>query len=316
MKISNKKSNEDLSFKSEKNLVDTDFSVKLSGEKSEELRCPYCDKFQTNKSSLSCHISTVHYFQNPFSNENTNLSVKKKQIENKDEYISKQDCRIKDLDSKLAQKEHSKEITKTDQEMIEGGASKPRPGSPSKGQKISDEKSLSPSKGQEISEENSLTGWSTPATTQSSPNGSPNNSPRGVCRVLGRPLRWRGCDDTPLGSPKQQNESKPNTGENETVAINRVTIKRVLKNCQLVVLAIKNSPDGLVTTNELYNFCVENFSECSTFQPEPNFKNSMRHTLWKKVSFFSESIGEILHFQAHKPKTFLKLLFPVLKQPY
>ena len=168
-------------------------------------------------------------------------------------------------------------------------------------------------KGQEISEENSLTGWSTPATTQSSPNGSPNNSPRGVCRVLGRPLRWRGCDDTPLGSPKQQNESKPNTGENETVAINRVTIKRVLKNCQLVVLAIKNSPDGLVTTNELYNFCVENFSECSTFQPEPNFKNSMRHTLWKKVSFFSESIGEILHFQAHKPKTFLKLLFPILK---
>ena len=93
-------------------MVDTDFSVKLSGEKSEELRCPYCDKFQTNKSSLSCHISTVHYFQTPFLNENTNLSVKKKQIENKDEYIPKQDCRIKDLDSKLAQKEHSKEITK------------------------------------------------------------------------------------------------------------------------------------------------------------------------------------------------------------
>ena len=292
MKISNKNSNEGLSFKSEKNLVETDFSVKLSGEKSEELRCPCCDKIQTNKSSLSYHISTVHYFQNPFLNENTDLSVKKKQIENKDEDNPKQICRKKSLDSKLAQKEHS-EITKTDQELIEGGASKPRPGSPSKDQKISEEKSISPSKGQEISEENSLTGWSTPATTQSSPNGSPNNSPRGGRRIWGRPRGWRGCDGVPLGSPKQQNESEPNTGENETEAINRVKtpttrIKRVLKNFQLVVLAIKNSPDGLVTTDELYDFCVENFSECSTFQPKPNFKNSMRHTLWKKASFFQK----------------------------
>ena len=72
--ISNKKSTDDLSFKSGKSLVETDFSVKLLGEKSEELRCPYCDKIQTNKSSLSYHISTVHYFQNPFLNENTNPS--------------------------------------------------------------------------------------------------------------------------------------------------------------------------------------------------------------------------------------------------
>jgi hypothetical protein len=36
----------------------------------------------------------------------------------------------------------------------------------------------------------------------------------------------------------------------------------------------------------------------------------------EKGKLFSESIGEILHFQAHKPKTFPKLLFPVLKQPY
>ena len=293
MKISNKNSNEGLSFKSEKNLVETDFSVRLSGEKSEELRCPFCDKIQTNKSSLSYHISTVHYFQNPFLNENTDLSVKKKQIENKDEDNPKQICRKKSLDSKLAQKEHS-EITKTDQELIEGRAPKPRPGSPSsKDQKISEEKSISPSKGQEISEENSLTGWSTPVTTQSSPNGSPNNSPRGGRRIWGRPRSWRGRDGVPLGSPKQQNESEPNTGENETEAINRVKTpttrsKRMLKNFQLVVLAIKNSPDGLVTTDELYNFCVENFSECSTFQPKPNFKNSMRHTLWKKASFFQK----------------------------
>ena len=83
--ISNKKSNEDLSFKSEKSLVETDFSVKLLGEKFEELRCPYCDKIQTNKSSLSYHISTVHYFQNPFLNENTDPSIEKNQTENKDE---------------------------------------------------------------------------------------------------------------------------------------------------------------------------------------------------------------------------------------
>ena len=83
--FSNKKSNEDLSFKSEKSLVETDFSVKLLGEKSEELRCPYCDKIQTNKSSLSYHISTVHYFQNPFLNENTDPSIEKNQTENKDE---------------------------------------------------------------------------------------------------------------------------------------------------------------------------------------------------------------------------------------
>ena len=165
MKISNKKSNDDLSFESEKNLVETNFSVKLLGEKSEELRCPYCDKIQTNKSSLSYHISTVHYFQNPFLKENTNLSIKKKQIESKGEDNPKQICWKKSLDSKTAQKEHL-QINKTDQEMIEGG--------PSKGQKISEEISLSPSKGQEISEENSLTGWSTPGTTQSSPNGSLN----------------------------------------------------------------------------------------------------------------------------------------------
>ena len=83
--ISNKKSNEDLSFKSEKSLVETDFSAKLLREKSEELRCPYCDKIQTNKSSLSYHISTVHYFQNPFLNENTDPSIEKNQTENKDE---------------------------------------------------------------------------------------------------------------------------------------------------------------------------------------------------------------------------------------
>ena len=295
MKISNKKSNDDLSFESEKNLVETNFSVKLLGEKSEELRCPYCDKIQTNKSSLSYHISTVHYFQNPFLKENTNLSIKKKQIENKGEDNPKQICWEKSLDSKSAQKEHL-EINKTDEEMIEGG--------PSKGQKISEEISLSPSKGQEISEENSLTGWSTPGTTQSSPNGSLNNSPRGGRRVRGCPISWRGRDDIPLGSPKQQNESQPYTGENETEAINRVKIptsriKRVLKNCQLIVLAIKNSPDGLVTTDELYNFCVENFSECSTFQPEPNFKNSMRHTLWKKVSFF-QKVLEKLCISKHK----------------
>ena len=29
----------------------------------EELRCPYCDKIQTNKSSLEYHINTVHYFK-------------------------------------------------------------------------------------------------------------------------------------------------------------------------------------------------------------------------------------------------------------
>ena len=78
---SNKKSNEDLNFKSKKSLVETiDFFVKLSGEISEELRCPYCDKIQTSKSSLSYHISTVHYFQNPFLNESTNPSVENKVI--------------------------------------------------------------------------------------------------------------------------------------------------------------------------------------------------------------------------------------------
>ena len=274
--ISNKKSNEDLSFKSDKSLVETDFSVanSNSNSKSEELRCPYCDKIQTNKSSLSYHISTVHYFQNPFLNENTNLSVKKKQIENKEEDIPKQVCRNKDLDSKVAQKEHSNEITKTDQEMIEGGASKLRPGSPSKGH--------------EISEENTLSGWSTPATTPSSPNDSQNNSPRGGYRVWGRPRGSRGSSGAPLGSPKQQNESK---SKNETETINRVKIpiKRALKNWQLVVLAIKNSPDGLVNTDDLYNFCVENFSDCSTLQP--NFKNSMRHTLWKKFAQFPSDEG-------------------------
>ena len=272
MKISNKKSNEVLSFKSEKNLVETDFSVKLLGGKSEELRCPYCDKIQTNKSSLSYHISTVHYFQNPFLNENTDLSVKKKQIENKEEDIPKQVCRNKDLDSKVAQKEHSNEITKTDQEMIEGGASKLRPGSPSKGH--------------EISEENTLSGWSTPATTPSSPNDSQNNSPRGGYRVWGRPRGSWGSSGAPLGSPKQQNESKPKP-KNETEAIKRV--RRVLKNCQLVVLAIKNSPDGLVNTDDIYNFCVENFSDCSTIQPNFKYEYSMRHTLGKMfVQFPSE----------------------------
>ena len=32
-------------------------------ELSEELRCHYCDKIQTNKSSLEYHINTVHYFK-------------------------------------------------------------------------------------------------------------------------------------------------------------------------------------------------------------------------------------------------------------
>ena len=280
MKISNQKFNEDLSFKSKKSLVEKDVSVKLSGEKSEELRCPYCDKIQTNKSSLSYHISTVHYFQNPFVNENSDLSVKKKKIENKDEDNPRQICRKKSIDSKLSQKEHSVETTKTDQEMIESGASKPSPGSPSKGQ--------------EISEQNSLTGWSTPATTPSSPNSSQNKSPHGVGWGQERPRGSWGSGGAPFGSPKHQNKSDPNTGENETEAINRVKTskartKRVLKNCHLIVLAIKNTPDGLVNTDELYNFCVENFSECSTFQPKPNFKNSMRHTLWKKfVQFPSE----------------------------
>ena len=31
----------------------------------------------------------------------------------------------------------------------------------------------------------------------------------------------------------------------------------------------------------------------------------------EKGKLFSESIGEILHLQTHKPKIFLKLLFPV-----
>jgi hypothetical protein len=37
--------------------------VNIRKEKSEELRCPYCDKIQTNKSSLAYHISTLHYFK-------------------------------------------------------------------------------------------------------------------------------------------------------------------------------------------------------------------------------------------------------------
>ena len=81
--ILNKKSNEDLTFNSEKSLAET--SGKLSGEKSEELRCHYCDKIQSSKSSLSYHIKTVHLLQNPFSNENSENTDKKKQIENKDE---------------------------------------------------------------------------------------------------------------------------------------------------------------------------------------------------------------------------------------
>ena len=44
-------------------------------EKPEELRCPYCDKIQTNKQSLSYHISTLHYFQTPFLSEDTGPSV-------------------------------------------------------------------------------------------------------------------------------------------------------------------------------------------------------------------------------------------------
>ena len=55
-------------------------------------------------------------------------------------------------------------------------------------------------------------GSSTPATT---PNGSQMNSLRGSRRGRGRPRGSRGRIGTPRGSPKQQNESKPNTGENE-----------------------------------------------------------------------------------------------------
>ena len=80
--ISNKTSNEDLSLNSEKSLAEN------LTKKSEELRCRYCDKIQSNKSSLGYHISTVHLLQNPFLNEpdeNTDPFVKKKQIENKDD---------------------------------------------------------------------------------------------------------------------------------------------------------------------------------------------------------------------------------------
>ena len=66
-------------------------------------------------------------------------------------------------------------------------------------------------------------------------------------------------------------------------------IQRVLKNPQLVVLAIKNSPDGLVNTDELYDFCVKNFSDCSNLQP--NFKNNLRHTLTFFVKYPSEKGG-------------------------
>ena len=58
-------------------------------------------------------------------------------------------------------------------------------------------------------------GSSTPVTTPSSPNGSQTNSPRGGGRGRGRPRGSRGRSGTTRGSPKQQNESKPNTGENE-----------------------------------------------------------------------------------------------------
>ena len=43
--------------------VESDKKKKSMREKSEELRCPYCDKIQTNKSSLAYHISTLHYFK-------------------------------------------------------------------------------------------------------------------------------------------------------------------------------------------------------------------------------------------------------------
>ena len=54
--------------------VESDKKKKSLKEKSEELRCPYCDIIQSNKSSLSYHITTIHYPPNLNLYENKNLS--------------------------------------------------------------------------------------------------------------------------------------------------------------------------------------------------------------------------------------------------
>ena len=104
---SNKTSNanEDLSFNSEKSLAEN------LTEKSEELKCHYCDKIQPNKSSLTFHISTVHLLQNPFLNENIDPSVEKKQIENNDEVIT--------IDDKIDSIEKSNEGSILEGEIVD-----------------------------------------------------------------------------------------------------------------------------------------------------------------------------------------------------
>ena len=78
--------------------VESDKKKKSLKEKSEELRCPYCDIIQSNKSSLSYHITTIHYPQNldfyEIRTESISLDMIKAEMPN-DIYL--QMCKVFDI---------------------------------------------------------------------------------------------------------------------------------------------------------------------------------------------------------------------------
>ena len=92
--------------------------------------------------------------------------------------------------------------------------------------------------------------------------GSSTNSPRGGGRGQGRPRGSRGRRGTPRGSPKQQNESKENTGENEFMK----QLAQQIKDSNGDYSYLEGSP--LLSPKVLMGNCIDDLNNMAETQAE------------------------------------------------
>ena len=126
-------------------------------------------------------------------------------------------------------------------------------------------------------------GSSTPAMT---PNGSQTNSPRGGGWRRGRPRGSRGRIGTPRGSPKQQNESKPNTGENEFMK----QLAQQIKDSNGDYSYLEGSP--LLSPKVIVGNCIDDLNNMAETQAE--IKVTAKFFLAHQLCFFLVNYSTVI----------------------